>query len=261
MSLIYLCPMESVLVAQNDNRSPNKDSFEQTASSFHLPPFDESAEGNGTIVITGFGPYGRLAGNLSADVAKSLDGKILASGYKVEGFELPACHSKAAEAIKTMLLLKRPKALVLFGITSSVRGPTLENEAYNIQDGQDECGEHPHRAPIIRGGPATYRTQINLEYLVQIMKQAGITSKVSNDMEKDYFVCNSTYYNALRIVAKHHLPTQVLFVHIPDPWDHNFDDLCLEDHWGNCPSEIKKWSRDFIDIFARVSLKNSTVDP
>jgi pyroglutamyl-peptidase len=171
-----------------------------------------------TCLITGFDSFGRNRFNPSEalvrmlpETTKSKSGELMLSGTV-----LPTCCDGAWTKLRPILSKSPPDVLILTGLAQNRHRISLERFALNIRDYRipDNEGHTYDGELIVRGGPDALKTDVSLESLKAAVIKKGLPCEISNHAGS--YVCNETYYRALKHRLKHsHM--LVLFVHVPLP--------------------------------------------
>jgi pyroglutamyl-peptidase len=69
------------------------------------------------------------------------------------------------------------------------------------------------RGPVAAGSPLAFPSGLPVERIVDDLLQAGIPARASSSAGN--FLCNATFFSALRTIAERRLPTRASFVHVP----------------------------------------------
>lgn len=201
-------------------------------------------ESNGTILVTGFQPFGGLEQNVAQDAAQGLHGarlevyarsndKYPAASYHVVSQILPVSYERAGTAIADAIARFRPAAVLMLGLSG--RTPSLEVEknarnSMNTPGFPDADGRVYEGTPINPSGPDAYTTAIPVNEMVGALIQAGFPAMASEDAEG--YVCNSVYYCALQAAAKVGLKMAPVFMHMPPAAEHlSEQDKTVLPHW------------------------------
>lgn len=171
-----------------------------------------------TILLTGFEPFGGATTNPSADLARALDGRLVA-GHRIVGAVLPCVFAKAGRALSSLRRRHRPRAIVCLGLAESRAEITPERVAINVADARipDNAGAQPIDRPIVRGGPAAYWSTLPVKKIVAALRAEGLPASVSNSAGT--FVCNHVFYGLMHALAHDPFPGEPSarggFIHVP----------------------------------------------
>ena len=163
---------------------------------------------NNSIVLTGFGPFGKCKFNISAEIVKGftlkIQGtpivkKILRVNWKRSIKEYISLHDN---------LDYKPLLVVLLGIHSHVNFH-IEKYGWNFRFGQDidknfKCGL------IKRNLSLKIQTILDVRKIYSALRDQ---SNVSISVLPGFYLCNFIYYSAL-FLSNQEYP--VLFIHVPE---------------------------------------------
>lgn len=166
------------------------------------------------ILLTGFEPFGRFSTNSSWEVAQAVAKCCTEELIDCSVEQLPVSFNRAGEALRGHVVKHQPDVVLMLGQASSADSIRLERVALNLMDarGADNDGFAPSELPIEETGEAAYFTRVHIKQLREILLSEGIEATVSNSA--GLYVCNRTYYEALRLVAEGTIKA-ALFVHLP----------------------------------------------
>ncbi len=167
----------------------------------------------GTVLVTGFEPFDGFEVNPSAEVARSLDGQVVAT-YDVIGHVLPLDYRSLEKRLEELVTEHHPDVVLACGQAN--RGAiTLERIAVNAVSTtrEDNTGYAPKRDVIVENGPTAYFTTIDVHRLAEILRTHGIPAEVS--YHAGTYGCNWVLYSLLHRAARREQPERVGFVHIP----------------------------------------------
>jgi pyroglutamyl-peptidase len=166
-----------------------------------------------TVLVTGFEPFGGETVNPSAEIARRLDGRLVA-GRRVAGLVLPCVFTEARERLESELRSRRPILVICFGQAGGREGITPERVALNIDEASipDNAGRQPADRPIVPGGPAAYWSTLPITDIVAGLRARGLPSSVSNTAGT--FVCNHVFYGLMRALRLRR-GVRGGFIHVP----------------------------------------------
>ena len=167
-----------------------------------------------TLLLTGFEPFGGLAGNPSLDVAKALDGRAVGDAL-VRSAILPVHHAEAAPQVTRLLDETDPLAVLHLGLAGGRARIALERVAVNVMDYDtpDNSGYRARGEPCVPGGPAAYFATLPLNAILAALVAEGIPAYVS--YTAGTYLCNQTLYGTLHALAGRRHPARAGFVHLP----------------------------------------------
>ena len=166
------------------------------------------------ILLTGFEPFGNSHINSSWETAVRV-GQLALRGVDIEVRKLPVSFVRAGETVREILNEACPDVLVMLGQRGKGQSIDIERIAVNLMDSanSDNDGFCPQEQQITLDGKTAYFSNLPVKALRDALLRKNIPVKVSNSA--GLYVCNSTYYNALKEIDELELPTKTVFVHLP----------------------------------------------
>jgi pyroglutamyl-peptidase len=166
-----------------------------------------------TVLVTGFEAYGGRSLNPSEDVARSLDGALVA-GEPVEARCLAVDLRAVGPAIRAAIEETAPTVVVCLGLWPGEPMLRLERVAINQADFDmaDNAGLRA-REPVVPGGPAAWVATLPLHAIRDRLLAAGIPCRLSGTAGQ--FLCNALLYHALAACAARQPSPPAGFVHLP----------------------------------------------
>ncbi len=166
-----------------------------------------------TILLTGFEPFGGEQRNPSQEIARALDGRVIA-GRRVVGAVLPCVFGASVTELKRLLRAHRPELVVCVGQAGGRAEITPERVAINVDDARiaDNAGAQPIDAPVVRGGPAAYWSTLPIKAIVAALRAEKIPAAVSQTAGT--FVCNHVFYGLMHALRKNPR-LRGGFIHVP----------------------------------------------
>ena len=164
------------------------------------------------ILLMGFEPFGGQSINPSWEVARTLQGAVVA-GAQVAAVQLPCVFAQALPALQLALAQQRPDIVLALGQAEGRCDFSVERVAINVQDARipDNAGAQPIDVPVIDGGPVAYFSTLPIKSLVAGLKAAGFPASVSQTAGT--FVCNQVFYALQHTLAG--LGVHSGFMHLP----------------------------------------------
>jgi len=165
-----------------------------------------------TVLLTGFEPFGGETINPSWELARALDGQLIA-GHLVHARLLPCVFGEALAGLDQALAELKPALVLALGQAGGRSELSLERVAINVDDARiaDNAGAQPVDCPVVADGPAAYFTTLPIKAMVAGLRDAGLPAGVSQTAGT--FVCNHLFYglqHALRGTS-----VRSGFMHIP----------------------------------------------
>lgn len=167
------------------------------------------------ILLTGFEPFDRDPINPSWEVARALDGEIIAQA-RVCAVQLPCVFGDAMRALDEALAEHQPVLVISLGLASGRPEITPERVAINIDDARipDNAGRQPVDMAVIEHAPAAYFSTLPIKAMVRNLREQGIPAAVSNTAGT--FVCNHLFYALMHRLARRAAPgVRGGFIHVP----------------------------------------------
>jgi len=166
------------------------------------------------IVVTGFEPFGGHPANPSEEIAKTVDGSIIA-GQTVRAAILPVHHMEAARAAARLLDEHAPQAVLHVGLAAGRARLALERVAVNVMDYElaDNAGYRARGEPCAADGPAAYFSTLPLAAILDVLTREGVPGYLSNTAGT--YLCNQTLYATLHTIAIGGRRTIAGFMHVP----------------------------------------------
>ena len=164
------------------------------------------------IIVTGFDPFGGEKINPSIECVKALP-EI--EGVELIRLELPTVFKESAKRLNEVINDVKPDAVLSVGQAGGRPGITMERIAINVDDARipDNISQQPIDETIQTEGEAAYFTTLPIKRIVKAIREAGISSEVSNSAGT--FVCNHIMYQSLFAATKADKPFKAGFMHIP----------------------------------------------
>jgi pyroglutamyl-peptidase len=164
------------------------------------------------ILLTGFEPFGGQSINPSWEVARTLQGAVIA-GAQVTAVQLPCVFAQALPVLQQALDTHSPDIVLALGQAEGRCDFTVERVAINVQDARipDNAGAQPIDVPVIDGGPVAYFSTLPIKSLVAGLKSAGFVASVSQTAGT--FVCNQVFYALQHTLAGRGVHSG--FMHLP----------------------------------------------
>ncbi len=166
------------------------------------------------ILITGFEPFGEYHENSSWEVAQRVASCGIEMGeVEVVAVQLPVSFARVGEVLRSTIELHTPDLVIMLGQSETTDKVKLERVALNMMDSAmgDNDGVKPDEEPIYEGEESSLFTSLPIKQLRSAIDGHGIAVKISNSA--GLYVCNRTYYEALRMCKERAM--QAIFVHLP----------------------------------------------
>jgi len=169
-----------------------------------------------SILLTGFDPFNGATVNPSEQVARSLDGGVIA-GHTVIAASLPTVFGASLQVLRRLMHTHRPTWVICLGQAGGRAAISLERVAINVDDAPlpDNAGARPVDTPVCAGAPAAYFTSLPIKAMHRALRDAGIPVEVSQTAGT--FVCNHVFFGLMHALATDPVLSGVRggFVHVP----------------------------------------------
>ncbi|MBN2336519.1 pyroglutamyl-peptidase I [Candidatus Bathyarchaeota archaeon] len=167
----------------------------------------------GTVLLTGFEPFGGSHVNPSIEACRRLEGKTY-NGYRVAVEEIPLRYYEVRPRLLEALSRHKPAAVICTG-QSGAATINVERVAINVADARIpyNCGDKPVDRPIVKGGKAAYFTGLPYRRLLKALTEAKVPCSLSNSAGT--FGCNHVFYELMHHVSEHQLGIPAGFIHVP----------------------------------------------
>lgn len=164
------------------------------------------------VLVTGFEPFGEYSENSSWEVAQKVASCAI-KGAEVVAERLPVSFVRVGEVLRSAIELHTPDFVIMLGQSTVTDRIKLERVALNMMDSAvgDNDGATPDEEPIYEGEESALFTSLPIKQLRSAIEGQGIAVKISNSA--GLYVCNRTYYEALRMCKERAM--QAIFVHLP----------------------------------------------
>lgn len=163
------------------------------------------------ILLTGFGPYGNFAINLSSEIVKKFSCNY--KEFLVVKKIIPVSWERSIRTYKKGLLEleSKPRLVILLGIHSS-KMFHLEKISWNFKIGGDIDNKFKF-GPIKVHFKPWIKTTLKLYEIYSVVEDKR---KVAISHFAGYYLCNYLYYLALHLANKEY---PVIFIHVPQKGD------------------------------------------
>jgi pyroglutamyl-peptidase len=167
----------------------------------------------GTILVTGFEPFGGEAVNASWEAARRLDGWRCGDHVAV-AVMLPCAYDASVDAFAEAFERLKPHAALMTGQAARRGLVCVERFARNVGNATtpDNRGRLKAAAEF-NDGPERLDATVPAAEIVRAIRNAGLPARASTNAG-DY-VCNHLYYGALAFVRRVSPETPVVFLHLP----------------------------------------------
>lgn len=167
----------------------------------------------GSILVTGFEPFGGERINPSWLAAQSLDGQRIA-GRAVHAICLPCTFGEALQVLQAGLQARKPAVVLALGQAAGRGDLSIERVAINVDDAliPDNAGAQPVDEVVIAGAPAAYFSRLPIKAMVAALCAAGLPASVSQSAGT--YVCNHVFFGLMHALRRRR-GVRAGFMHLP----------------------------------------------
>jgi pyroglutamyl-peptidase len=167
-----------------------------------------------TVLVTGFEPFDGEAINPSQEIARTLDGEVIA-GHRVIGATLPTEFARSLGALEELMRMHRPELVIALGLAGSSAGISLERVAINLIDARiaDNAGDQPLDMAVVENAPNAYFSTLPIKAMLARLRAADIPAAISHSAGT--FVCNQVFFGLAHLLATQNPRMRGGFVHVP----------------------------------------------
>ncbi len=168
----------------------------------------------GTLLLTGFEPFGKWEVNPSSEVARRLDDETVA-GLRVEGRRLPVSWEGTWQALKDYIDEVNPDAILMLGLANKRPYISIESQGLN-KCGQtpDNAGQQAPAAFIEEQGDDAISSTLPVAEIVKSIEALGLPVQISEDAGG--YLCNFAIYKALAWARNERPDLPIGFIHLPN---------------------------------------------
>lgn len=168
---------------------------------------------SGTILLTGFEPFGGDTINPSWEIARALDGESIDQA-RVVAVQMPCVFGQAHEALAAALRAHRPRLVLCLGLAANRNAMSLERVGINVDDARipDNAGAQPIDEPAVPGAPAAYFATLPIKAMVAALHAEGLPAEVSQTAGT--FVCNHLLFGLMHQLRRRR-GVRGGFMHVP----------------------------------------------
>ena len=168
----------------------------------------------GTVLLTGFEPFGGEVENPSWDAVRLLGGERI-GGHAIAPRLMPCVFGEAIARLEKEIEALSPRVVICVGQAGGRAEISLERIAVNLEDARipDNAGAQPLDRPVVEGGPAAYLTGLPVKAILRDLIEAGIPAALSQTAGT--FVCNHIFYGACHLAKRRRRKMPAGFIHVP----------------------------------------------
>src|SRR5690606_23105809 len=147
----------------------------------------------GSILLTGFEPFGGDAVNPSAELVALLDGTAIA-GHRLVSAVLPCRFGQVQEALRAAVERHAPALVLAIGQAGRRARLSFERVAVNLVDARiaDNAGLQPVDEPVLAGAPPAYFATLPVKAMAAACAEAGVPAELS--LTAGTYVCNAAFF-------------------------------------------------------------------
>lgn len=168
-------------------------------------------DGGGTVLVTGFEPFGGLSENPSRTAALAAAEAL----PRVRARILPVEYRAAPQALVEAIREVRPETVVCLGVAVGREQLCVERVALNCADARipDNTGAQPRDEWIDPDAPAALFTSLPIRRILRTWQEAGLPARISETAGT--YVCNRVMFEALARAERLGV-SRAGFLHVPD---------------------------------------------
>lgn len=168
----------------------------------------------GTLLLTGFEPFGKWEINPSWEVSRRLDDETIA-GLRVVGRRLPVSWEGTWQALKDYIDEVQPDAILMLGLANKRAYIAVESQGTNkCVETPDNAGKQAPGTQINEVGEENIPSTLPVDEIVRSIEDLGLPVQVSNDAGG--YLCNLATYKALEWGKSERPGMPVGFIHLPN---------------------------------------------
>ena len=171
----------------------------------------------GTILLTGYEPFGTTPINPAEQVVNRLDGARVGD-MEVVSRVIPNVFFECVDVVREAIVELEPQTVVMMGEFGGRAMVTVERIAQNLNDSTryqlaDNAGDSIQDVLTAPEGPAAYYATLPIRAMVRAMRAAGVPADISD--AAGTFGCNHLLYGVLHYIATEGLPIRAGWIHLP----------------------------------------------
>jgi pyroglutamyl-peptidase len=166
------------------------------------------------VLLLGFEPFDGERVNPSKEIARTLDGALVA-GHHIVADVLPVAFASTLPALEALLETHRPALVVATGQAGGRNEIAIERVAVNLIDARipDADGARPIDEAVVAGAPAAYFSTLPVKAMFARLRALDIPVALSQTAGA--YVCNQTFFALAHLVATQYRETRAGFIHVP----------------------------------------------
>lgn len=169
---------------------------------------------SGTVLLTGFEPYGGRGLNPAHETMKALDGRVI-EGLTVAGRGLPVSLKEVQACLPALIEEVRPAVVMSLGLWPGEATIRLERMGANVVDYEipDNEGLLIRDDAVSSNAQAARLATLPLRAIESALLKEGIPARISPSAGT--FLCNACLFTMLDYLAAHAPRVPAGFIHIP----------------------------------------------
>ncbi|MDQ3704474.1 MAG: pyroglutamyl-peptidase I [Chloroflexota bacterium] len=168
----------------------------------------------GTLLLTGFEPFGAWEVNPSWEVARRLDDESI-GGLRVVGRRLPVSWEGTWQALKDYIEEVNPDAILMLGLANKRAYISVESRGLNkCSQTADNEGKQAPGALIHEQGDEAIASTLPVEAIAKSIEALGLPVQVSDDAGG--YLCNFAIYKSLAWAREARPDLPIGFIHVPN---------------------------------------------
>jgi pyroglutamyl-peptidase len=168
------------------------------------------------ILITGFGPFPGAPFNPTEPLVKRLTRlrRPALSDVELSGHIFPVTYKAVDRQLPELLAMRRPQALLMFGLAARTPFVRIETRARNaVTTLWPDAGRTRARKGSIAGGAEAMMFGPHTAKLLRAALGTGIDARASRDAGS--YLCNYLSWRAIEATCHDRGPRLAAFVHVP----------------------------------------------
>jgi pyroglutamyl-peptidase len=168
----------------------------------------------GTVLLTGFEPYGGRGLNPAHETMKALDGRVI-EGFTVVGRGLPVSLKEVRTRLPKLIEEVNPSAVISLGLWPGEAVIRLERVGVNLVDYEirDNDGAFVSDDQVNSNAQEARFATLPLRAIEAALLEQGIPVRLSSTAGT--FLCNACMFTALDVLAARTARVPAGFIHVP----------------------------------------------
>ena len=168
------------------------------------------------ILLTAYGPFGRIKENITERVADEIQKNWNRESGELTVLKLPVLWASAEALLVQALKESAPDLVVSMGHAEGYPAITIETRYFNIAGGEDNRSETRKGGVIDHAGEDSYDTNIDAEGLALYLGENDVAAVLHSGKEGMNYLCNFAGYIVMRhIRSAGRKKPLFIFLHLP----------------------------------------------